>query len=193
MVWTMSDIIEGKCFKGINFSETEIVRADFENCSFVNCIFLNSDLAKINFTECEFDNCNLAMAKICRTSFQTVKFLNCKLLGLHFSDCNPFLLSVSFEGCHLQLASFYKLKLKGARFKNCNLQEADFTESDLTGSIFDNCDLAGAIFQFTLLEKSDFRTSFNYSFDPELNRIKKAKFSLAGIPGLLGKYNIEIE
>lgn len=50
-----------------------------------------------------------------------------------------------------------------------------------------------AIFKNTNLESVDFRTSFNYSIDPDLNRIKKAKFSLSGIAGLLNKFDIEIE
>jgi hypothetical protein len=50
-----------------------------------------------------------------------------------------------------------------------------------------------ANFEQTTLEKSDFRTSYNYSINPELNRIKKAKFSLNAIAGLLTKYDIVIE
>jgi len=50
-----------------------------------------------------------------------------------------------------------------------------------------------AAFENTILEKADFRTSFNYSIDPEKNRIRKARFSLAGISGLLDKYDIEID
>jgi fluoroquinolone resistance protein len=69
----------------------------------------------------------------------------------------------------------------------------DFTNSDLTGLVFENCNLFGAIFENTILEKVDFRTSFNYSINPEINRIKKAKFSMVGIVGLLDKYNILIE
>ena len=64
---------------------------------------------------------------------------------------------------------------------------------NLTNATFNNCDLIGSIFKTTILEKTDFRTSFNYSIDPEINRIKKAKFSLQGVIGLLGKYQIEIE
>jgi uncharacterized protein YjbI with pentapeptide repeats len=78
-------------------------------------------------------------------------------------------------------------------FKDSQLQETDFVESDLTGTIFDNCNLIQAIFENTILEKVDFRTSYNYSFDPENNRIKKAIFSISGVPGLLNKYDIEIE
>ena len=43
------------------------------------------------------------------------------------------------------------------------------------------------------MEKSDFRGAFNYSIDPELNKLKGARFSAAGLGGLLGKYGIRIE
>ena len=55
------------------------------------------------------------------------------------------------------------------------------------------CHDTRATFSHTILEKADFRTSFNYSINPEINRIKKAKFSLIGIAGLLDKYDIEID
>ena len=44
----------------------------------------------------------------------------------------------------------------------------------------------------TILEKADFRTAKNYSIDPEQNRLKKAKFSLSGVVGLLRKYDIVV-
>lgn len=73
------------------------------------------------------------------------------------------------------------------------LHEADFTEADLSGSLFENCDLARAIFQNTILEKADFRSAYNYSLDPGMNKVKKAKFSTAGLVGLLDKYDIDVE
>ncbi len=73
------------------------------------------------------------------------------------------------------------------------MQEVDFTESDLSGSSLDNCDLSGALFENTNLEKTDFRSAFNYTINPETNRLKKARFSLQGIAGLLEKYGIVIE
>jgi uncharacterized protein YjbI with pentapeptide repeats len=123
---------------------------------------------------------------------RNIAFKECKLLGLHFEHCNGFLFSADFEDCTLHLSSFYKLSLKKTRFKNCNLQEVDFAECDLSSSIFDNCDLARAKFERTILKKADFRTSYNYSIDPEKNRIAKAKFSITGIVGLLDKYDIEV-
>jgi uncharacterized protein YjbI with pentapeptide repeats len=66
-------------------------------------------------------------------------------------------------------------------------------ECDLSSSTFDNCNLANAVFQNSVIEKADFREAFNYSIDPEVNKIKKAKFSIAGVAGLLDKFDIEID
>ena len=113
--------------------------------------------------------------------------------GLRFDTCNDFGLSFSFENCLLNHSTFYKTKIKKTLFKNSQLNEADFSECDLTGSLFDNCDLTRAIFVNSILEKADFRTSYNFSIDPGINRIKKAKFSLTTVSGLLDKYDIEID
>ena len=49
------------------------------------------------------------------------------------------------------------------------------------------------LFTDTIFEKKDFRTATSYSIDPEKNTIKKARFSLGGVAGLLDKYDIEIQ
>jgi uncharacterized protein YjbI with pentapeptide repeats len=91
------------------------------------------------------------------------------MLGLQFGNCNDFLLSVNFDNCDLSFSSFYKSKLKKTAFNNLRLHEVDFTECDLRSSVFNNCDLASAVFENTIIEKTDFRTSFNYSIDPTVN------------------------
>jgi uncharacterized protein YjbI with pentapeptide repeats len=83
--------------------------------------------------------------------------------------------------------------MKKTVFKNSQLQEIDFSECDLTEAIFNNCDLARAIFDNTILEKADLHSAYNYSINPDTNRIRGAKFSISGITGLLDKYDIEIE
>ncbi len=180
-------------FEKQDFSENHLPKGDYENCSFVNCVFSETDLSDVNFSECEFRDCNLSMANMNNTAFRNIRFKACKLLGIHFEKCNEFLFSVDFDSCSLNHSSFYQLKSKKTGFRNCGLVEVDFTESDLTASVFDNCDLSGATFQNTILEKVDFRTSHHYSIDPAINRVKKAKFSMAGIIGLLDKHDIEIE
>jgi fluoroquinolone resistance protein len=180
-------------FDRIDYTTSPLPRGEYENCTFKNCNFYNSDFSNFVFRECIFDECDLSLVALKNTTLNDIRFVNCKLLGLQFHECNSFLLSFGFENCILKLAVFYKLKLKKTKFINCNLQEADFTETDLTSVAFENCDMYRAIFYSTNLEKADFRSSFNYAFDPERNRIKKARFSRLGVTGLLDKYNIEIE
>src|SRR5690606_30892850 len=107
-------------------------------------------------------------------------------------NCLDFGLSFSFDRCQLNHCSFYKTKIKNTVFRNSQLKETDFSGCDLTSAVFDNCDLAKALFDQTILEKADMSTSYNYSIDPESSRIRKARFSISGIAGLLDKYDIII-
>jgi len=182
-----------KKFDGINYTQEKLEKGEYEKCIFDNCIFSKVNLIDFNFVDCEFKICDLSMAKVLNTAFRDVKFTGCKLFGLHFEDCNKFVFAVVFDGCRLNLSSFYKLSLKNITFKDCNLKDVDFTESNLSGMIFENCNLTGAIFENSNLEKADFRTSVNFSINPENNRVNKAKFTFAGALGLLDKYNIVIE
>ncbi len=184
---------ENKAFEKIDFTKTFLPKGEYDCCVFINCNFYEANLSNYTFNECEFRGCDFSLSKLNSTMLNDIKFIDCKLLGLHFKDCNDFVLSVYFENCILKLSSFFKLKLRKTRFKSCNLQDVDFSETDLSGAVFDNCDFQRAIFINSNLEKVDFRSSINYSFDPEKNRIKKAKFSRAEVIGLLDKYDIEIE
>ena len=186
-------LTEDILFERIDYTVHNLPRGEYENCKFINCNFYGGDISHTTFRECTFDSCDFSLAKLKNTALNDIHFKGCKLLGVQFEEVNPFLLSLDFENCVLKLAVFYKLKLKKTRFKNCNLQETDFTETDLTSAIFDNCDMQRIIFNKSILEKADLRTSFNYSFDPEQNRITKARFSRMGVIGLLDKYRIEIE
>jgi len=188
-----SNYIEDKNFEKISFTEKPLMPGAYENCVFNNCDFSNADLSNFSFSECEFSGCNISMAKLTKTTFNDVVFKACKLLGLHFEDCHTTPFIVSFEHCILNFSSFYKQKLKKTVFRDTTIQEADFTDADLHSAVFDQCDLLKSKFENTILEKADLRTAFNYSINPELNKIKKAKFSMPGVIGLLDKYDIEIE
>jgi uncharacterized protein YjbI with pentapeptide repeats len=185
--------IEQTTFENVIMLEKPLETGDYEICTFRRCDFSNADLSYMNFFECEFIDCNLSLVKLIQTTLREVRFNSCKLMGLHFEDCNNLMITLDCKDCILTLSSFYKIKLKKTRFINSKITEVDFTETDLSNSVFENCDLRLTTFQSTNLEGVDFRTSFNYSIDPEINRIKKAKFSLPAIIGLLNKYDIEID
>ncbi len=191
----MSDLqyTNGEEFENKDFSETPLPLGEYEECTFRSCNFSGGDLSRSRFIDCEFIDCNLSNATVSGTSFQEVVFQNCKMLGLAFEKCNDFGFAVRFERCQLDHASFYQMKLRRTSFDNCQLQEVDFTETELTESTVRHCDLRNAIFEQSNLEKADFRDSVNYSIDPEINRVKGAKFSIPDVIGLLDKYQLDID
>lgn len=188
----LTDCAEQK-ITGIDFTRERFQIREYEKCTFLNCVFSNTDLSNAVFIACEFHNCDLSLAKVINTAFRTVKFRNCKLLGVRFEVCNNFLLAFEFENCNIDLASFYKLHIRRTIFRNCSLHESDLSEADLAQAVFENCDLAGTTFGRTILEGADFTAAVNFSIDPENNRLKRARFSSTGLAGLLHKYNLEIE
>ena len=175
------------------FAEGEIMYRDFERCTFVNC-----DLSKCNylgtaFIDSDFINCNFTEAKVNYVSFRDVQFTDCNFTGVNFSMCDPLLFRFSFKDCILDYAKFYTLKLKGIFFNNCSMVAVDFMKTDLTEAVFTDCNLHQSVFIDTIANKTDFTTSYNFTIDPERNKLKKAKFSLEGLKGLLTKYDIVVK
>lgn len=182
---------ENETYQKVNFSKTALA-TEYDGCNFIDCNFENMKLGNITFMECEFINCNLSNVKLNYTAFKDVQFNNCKILGVNFTDSNPFLLELKFTDSDLTLCSFYQLSIKNTSFTKCNLNEVDFTESDLSNVSFNDSDLKRTIFESTILEKANFETSTNFNIDPEKNRIKKAKFAAHHLINLLRKYEISV-
>ena len=184
---------ESKTFSKSDLLANALIRGEYEDCTFVEGDFSGFDFSGFSFSDCTFKSCNLSLARLGNTALKEVTFKECRLMGLHFDHCSTLLFSVVFDHCNLNLSSFYQLNLRRCRLKECSLQEADFAGADLSGIALDGCDLHGATFENCNLEKTDFRNALNFSIDPEVNRMKKARFSMTGLPGLLGKYGLEIE
>ncbi len=190
----MNDTIIDASFVKQDFVRKKLPAKEYDNCTFTNCDFTESNLSVVTFIECTFTDCNFSKVIIKETSFiDKCVFEHCKLLGVDFSSGNDFLFEVQFKNCNLTYASFYGFTMKGTYFKDCKLQEADFTEANIIGSVFDECDLNNAIFENTIAEKADFSKAFNYTIDPTLNKLKKAKFSKDRLEGLLRKYDLIVK
>ncbi len=189
----MDNYTEDEIFNNINFKPDGLPNGEYEYCKFINCDFSDTSFSYSKFLECEFINCNLSMVSLSGVSFRNVVFKDCKMIGLKFDECNEFGIEFSFENCILDYSSFYQLEIPETVFKNSQLHEVDFTECNLRASVFDNCDLNMVRFIDAVIEYADFTTSYNYSIDLDLNKVKKAKFSLSGLSGLLDKYNIDIK
>lgn len=186
-------IITDTVFKAGDAKLTEIVKAEYDHCTFSGLDLSDSDFSGYKFVDCTFNDCNLSLVKTFKTGLCNVRFVNCKLLGWRFEQCNPFALEVVFERCLLQHATFYKLSLKKTLFRNCVLHETDFSDSDFSEADFSGSDLAGSVFDNTKLDKADFRSAFNYVINPVTNRIRKARFSSTGLKGLVEAFDIRVE
>jgi len=181
--------LEDKTFN----STTDFKVGEYDNCTFKNCDFQSVDLKNYVFSDCFFEECNLSNQKLYNTAFKTVEFIKCKLVGIDFTNCNPFLFKVYFNACNLDFSSFYQLKLKETPFINCSLKSVDFSECELSKSIFNYAVLNNTIFEGTKLMKADFRNATNFAINPSLNNIEGAKFSRESIDGLLVHHKIKIE
>ena len=184
---------ERKTFANVDYTEKTLRDREFYKCVFRGCNFTKSDLIGNSFEDCTFENCNFSMTIIKGAGFRNANFKECKLIGLDFSQCNRFLFSFTFYKCIKEYCTFFGTKLPKTKFDKCSLKETDFSEVNLSASVFLECDLSGSIFANTNLEKVDFRTATNYSIDPEINKLKKAKFSGFNLAGLLSKYQLDIE
>ena len=115
------------------------------------------------------------------------------MLGVKFHEVDTFLLKMSFTNCQLGFSSFRELNMNGTYFKNCTLEEVNFSNTVLTSAVFESSVLKNTIFDQSILEKVDFRTAKYLRIDPDVNKLKGAKFSKENVIGLLDKYKISIE
>ena len=180
-------------FKGIVYNENEISYKEYENCAFIDCNFTNCIFLAASFIDCKFVNCNFNGAKINHTSLRTVYFNKCKISDVNFAMIDKFIFEIHFKDCILDFSKFYALKLKGTTFTNSSLVAVDFMAADLSEVVFENCDLYRSEFDKAIANKTNFKTSFNYTINPEKTKIKKAIFSLEGVKGLLYKYDIIVK
>lgn len=180
-------------FEKVDFVLSSPVKADYDSCHFSYCNFSGLDLAGFSFSDCTFEHCDLSNITLRQTGLKEVQFLHCKMVGVDFSACEPFLLQMAFTDTRLDLCSFFKLKLPKTRFVRCSLQEADFAEAELVNAVFDECIMTAAVFDHTNLQSADLRTAVGYQIHPLNNNIRKARFSVAGLAGLLAGFDIKIE
>lgn len=165
---------------------------EFEACTFRKVNLAQAAFVQTNFINCRFEGCNLSKAVLKHTKLHDVFFLACQLTHVDFSPCNAFAFGVGFQDCQLDYTVFLKRNLKKTRFIGCSLKEAHFLKCDLTGAVYKDCNLELARFGENNLTQADFSTSFNLRLNLDANTVKKARFSLHNLPGLLEKYDLVI-
>lgn len=180
-------------YEGKDFTSNRLPKAEYDQCTFINCNFSGGYLDNTDFLECRFEDCNLSNANLKNTLFREVAFIHSKLMGLQFEDCSDFLLSFRFRDCILDLSSFYGMTMKNTLFESCRLSGTEFTETNLKSAGFGNSNLENTRFKDCDLQGADFTTAYNFTIDPEKNQLRKARFSREGVVGLLRKYDIVVD
>lgn len=182
-----------KIFDKLDSVEQEMTGNEYDSCIFRNLDFSNCNFSRSEFVNCRFESCNLSLVKLTAVRIKNINFVDCKLVGVGFSQCDDFLFSASFIRSNLDYCYFINKNLKNTRFTECSIREANFAGADLSNIEFNNCDFSNTVFEKTILERTNFTSSFNYSINPEQNKLKKTKFSVDGLRGLLDKYDIIVE
>ncbi len=189
---------EGETFTAFAAPMHTFTRTDFIACVFDRCVFTESAFSHCSFTDCRFTGCDLSLARVDGSRFTDTRFHASKLLGIDWTKAgdaviSKLFLSVHFDDCLLNYATFFGLTLRRGRFVGCVAREVDFREADLTETLCTTTDFTGSKFHHTNLTKADFRGATNYAINPATNTVMKARFSLPEAVSLLSGFDIVIE
>jgi len=183
-------------FEQVRLGQTDVVSAEFRECSFARCCFSESALRACVFDECVFVECDLSLVKLPHSVFSSTRFEDSKIIGVNWTEArwptSRLLVPVRFEKCIINHSIFLGLDLKGVRFTECTAKDVDFREADLSKSDFSGTDLTGAQFGRTNLSGANLQSARNYRILPAENTLKGARFSLPEAMSLLSGLDIEI-
>jgi fluoroquinolone resistance protein len=183
-------------FADLVLEEATVEGVEFERCHFSTCRFRATAFRACKFIECTFEMCDLSMIGVVSSRFTNTRFADCKIIGVNWTDAsslNALTTSMVFQRCNISYSHFAELDLKGLQVLECEAREVDFTEARLQRACFTGTDLAGARFSRTDLREANFVSAKNYAIDPTQNKVKKARFALPEVIGLLAAFDVVVE
>lgn len=142
-------------YQHLDIAESTISRLHFEEVVFTQLIATGTQCDFLRAEDVRFAGCNLANAAWPNLSCVRIEFTGCRMTG--FSTLEAVLIDAVFKECKVDLAQFYKGKMRGVRFEDCALTGADFRMADLTEAAFIRCDLSQTDFTGAKLTGADLR------------------------------------
>ena len=164
----------------------------YEDCDFHSIDFSEFSLKNCLFVDCTFLQCNLANIEPTSGSIRNCVFKNSNLIGINWCVLKNFS-RPRFESCKLNYSVFQNLRRDNRVFIECSLVEVDFTGCDLSKSDFSHSNFAGANLNGANLTGSDFRSSKDYVFDIRTTKIKGSKFSFPYVASLITALGAEVD
>ena len=185
--------LEDQNFKTHDFSDISFAEKSFSHCLFESCNFIESSWQSAKFASCIFKNCNLSLINLKNCRLYDVVFEESKLVGIDFSQYDTsFIFSISAKKCLIQHCSFSHLPMKKTLFQQSKIHGSNFIDSCLVEADFTGADLKDTMFHTCDLSNSNFCHAVNYAIDPQVNKVKGAKFSFPEVVGLLKNFEITI-
>ena len=179
-------------FSGLELSAQHVEEVKFDECSFVDCRFIDSKLEKCAFIDCAFQDSVLSAINPVDSRFLRPKFSKCKVIGFDWSKAGK-LENLDFEECQVDYSNFSSLQLAKIKMVKCSAKEVRFIEANMTDGVFTGTDFIGSTFFKTNLTRADFRRAVNYGIDVRNNTVKHAQFSLPEAMSLLEGLEIRIQ
>ena len=184
-------------FVDLDLSNRSIENVKFEYCFFTCCKFDSTTFKKCKFVDCTFKSTSMNLTNFDGSTFTETEFNQCNMKGINWTKMSfPYIVlgsPIHFTDCEISYSSFYELNLSSITLINCKAHEVDFRGTNLSNSDLSGTDFLNAQFCSTNLSHSDIRKSINYNISPTENNIRKAKFSLLEVIGLLNFCEIEID
>ncbi len=179
-------------FADLSSSKEDVQSRIFEECEFKNCTFIETNFVKCKFLNCQFADCVLSAVKPLNSRFAGVAFRRSKTIGFDWPKAMK-VEKLEFENCQINYSNFRLVKIAKIKILDCEAKEVDFIETDMSGGDFRNTDFERSVFFKTNLTGADFRGARNYKIDARNNVVKKARFSVPEVLGLLSGLEIFID
>lgn len=120
---------KGSTLKKVNFSESDIVTAQFKYTTHFNNDFSCGRVVGTSFEGSNLERCNFSESDVRSTYFH-----NCSIKDIDFKKSD--LTLANFTKSDLYNVSFNKTILKNVDFRGCSFENVDFSEAILEGAIF---------------------------------------------------------
>lgn len=178
-------------FKKITLRDERLVGKEFTDCVFTRCSFRDTAFQACKFQDCTFQNCEWILVTLKGCSFKNTRFEESQIVGVSWLDTNlsqtkpVFGKRVDFVKCEIHSSIFAGLNLKSMVMTQCVAKNVSFEDANLASANCTKTDFTECQFFHTDLTGADFTGAINYAISPNVNTLKKTKFSLPEAVSLL--------
>lgn len=187
--------VENQKFENKKITKLEGIQ--FNDCTFINCMFDHCDCMNTQFLECVFEKSKLVQVGFVHSQMRNCNFKQCECIGISFGNVVPNgSVDTIFQECsksYFKYCIFQGMKLTKFQAITNTFEQCSFHYCDMKSANFSGCQLMNSDFQQSNLQKANFKDSYGYIIDPKTNQLKGAMFSIPEVLHLLDGLEIKID